>query len=102
MTFGRKIKMPSPDYILNLTFDKDGVVHLHADRDGLSELISRLEHIKDKIEEDICEHDHLFTEEWGGDELSSKNGIIGEEHNLVHHLKIFGWTSEWAKKHGLR
>jgi hypothetical protein len=94
--------MTSPDYILNLTRDKNGVVHLHADRGGLSELITRLEKIKNKLEEGICEHDHLFTEEWGGDELSSKNGIIAEGHDVVHHLKIFGWTSEWTEKHGFR
>ena len=92
--------MKNPDYTLNLTQDGEGTVHLHADEAGLDALISKLQDVKTGVQEGICEHDHLMTEDWGGDDLSVKNGIISDGHSFVHHLKIFGWTEEWIKKHG--
>lgn len=94
--------MASPDYILNLTQDGDGVTHLHADKAGLETLIQRLQHLSSAIDDGICEHDHLMSEEWAGDELSTQNGIVADGHNTVHHLKLFGWTDEWAVKHGFK
>lgn len=88
--------------MINLTSDGDGVVHLHADKDGLDYLISSLQHLRDKIDQDICEHDHLMTESWGGHDLSEKNPLIPEDHSMVHHLKIMAWTDEWTEKHGFK
>jgi hypothetical protein len=96
------IGMSQPDYILNLTQDDGGVVHLHGDAAGLDTLIAKLSHIRAQIDQGICEHDHLKSADWGGDELSTKNGISAEGHTLVQHLKLFGWTDEWAEKHGFK
>ena len=43
---------------------------IHADAAGLDLLIKSLSHIRKKIDENDCEHDHLMTEAWGGDELT--------------------------------
>jgi hypothetical protein len=41
-----------------------------------------------------------MTEAWAGDgELTDAKGCE-KEGQLVQHLKIYGWTDEWAKKHG--
>jgi len=39
-----------------------------------------------------------MTAAWAGSELSEKKG--SESGELVHHVKLYGWTQEWAKKHG--
>jgi len=42
-----------------------------------------------------------MTESWGGDGLTEPVPIEKDGH-IVHHVKIYGWTEEWAKKHGLK
>ena len=94
--------LPEPSYTLNLTQDGGGEVHLHLDLAGVDRLIESLSYIKNSLNKNQCEHDHLFTPDWGGSELSNKNTIVADGHSLVHHLKIYGWTEEWAKKHGFK
>lgn len=93
--------MPIPKHILNFGTDKDGSqVFMHADLAGLDHLIRSLTHIREKVSAGICEHDHMMTDAWGGNELSEK-GLDAGTHT-VHHVKIYGWTPEWAQKHGFR
>jgi hypothetical protein len=83
-----------------LSFSTDGEqVFIHADAAGLDFLIKTLTNIRTKIDEDVCEHDHLFTDSWGSGELS--DGILDKDAHLVNHVKVCGWTNEWAEKHGL-
>ena len=92
--------MSKPHHVLNLTQDPSGVVHLHVDKNGLDCLITRLCKLRAHLENGECEHDHFMTESWAGQDLSENNQIMEAGHSTVHHLKVFGWTDEWATKHG--
>jgi hypothetical protein len=90
----------SPDYVLAFVRGEEGELFMHADAKGLAALIGALERLKKKAEEGVCDHDHLKTESWAGAELSEKKGL--ERGELIHHLKLYGWTDEWATRHGFR
>ncbi len=90
--------MTNQEHVLALFSDNEGQVSLHADDKGLEILITALQRLRQKISETTCEHDHLITEAWGGSgELTEAQGCETEG-QLVHHLKLYGWTDEWAKK----
>jgi hypothetical protein len=94
------MSMPKPDHILSFATDKEGdELFIHADAKGLDHLIRSLTHIRRKMDEDVCDHDHLMTDAWGGTELSERS-MAGGVH-LIHHVKIYGWTPEWIQRHGL-
>jgi hypothetical protein len=90
--------MKQPDHVLTFVRGEEGELFMHADAKGLSVLISALERLRKKAEEGACEHDHLMTPAWAGSGLSEKKGL--ESGELIHHLKLYGWTEEWAQKHG--
>jgi len=86
---------------LSFATDADGnQVFIHADAGGLDHLIRSLTHIRRKLDENICDHDHLMTDAWGGHELSERT--LEKDERLVHHVKIYGWTPEWIEKHHLK
>ncbi len=91
--------MAKPEHVLAFVTDKEGQLFVHADAKGLAVLIGALERLKKKAEAGECEHDHLFTDAWAGSELSEKLGCE-KAGALIHHVKLYGWTAEWAKKHG--
>ena len=92
--------MPNPDHVLNFATDKDGnQLFIHADAKGLDYLIRSLAHIRQKLDDDICEHSHLMTDAWAGSELSERGMADGI--HTIHHVKIYGWTPEWIQKHCL-
>jgi hypothetical protein len=92
--------MSKPDYVLSFATDKDGdQLFVHADAKGLDYLIRSLTRIRQKIDQDVCDHDHLMMDDWGGAGLSERSMPDGV--HMIHHVKIFGWTQEWARKHGL-
>ncbi len=93
--------MAKPDYTLSFVADQKGQLAVHADAKGLSVLISALERLKRKVESGICDHDHLHSDSWAGDELSETSGCE-REGDIVHHVKIYGWTDEWAYNHGFK
>jgi hypothetical protein len=79
-----------------LTFEKDKnaeTVFIHADEKGLDVLINSLEKIRNKIKNRELEHDNLMTEDWGGRELTNEAQNTEGETELIHHVKIYGWTS---------
>jgi len=63
-------------------------------------IIRSLTHIRRKLDENICDHDHLMTDAWGGHELSERT--LEKDERLVHHVKIYGWTPEWIEKRHLK
>lgn len=79
------------------------IVYVHADLDGLERLERSIAKLRQCVAQGTCEHDHLFSKTWGSDELTET--MLDQEHNdgctQVHHLKLYGWTEEWGKKHGL-
>ena len=92
--------MPKPNHFLSFATDKDSrQLFVHADAKGLEHLIRSLTHIRQKLDEGICDHDHLMTESWGGSGLSERTMADGV--HLIQHVKIYGWTPEWIGKHGL-
>jgi len=88
-------------HVLSFSTDADGKqVFVHADAAGLDFLIHSLAQLRQRLTEGICDHDHLFTNEWSGNgDLSTKT--LGECDRLVHHVKLFAWTPEWVAKHHL-
>jgi hypothetical protein len=57
-------------------FDTDQKGHflVHADAKGLAHLIGSLERLKTTVEAGECDHDHMHTDAWAGDELSERTG----------------------------
>ena len=79
------------------------VVYVHADSEGLEVLERAVAALRESVAQGKCEHDHLFTEVCGGSELT-ETMLVQERRagcTQVHHLKLYGWTDEWSKKHGL-
>ena len=97
---GQEVAMCKPNHVLSFATDEDGdQLFIHADAAGLDHLIRSLTHIRKKLDDNICEHDHLMTDNWAGPELSAKT--MGGGIHLIHHVKVCGWTPEWILKHGL-
>lgn len=88
-------------HVLSFFTDTDGSqVFVHADAAGLDILIRSLTRLRRRLDEDICDHDHLLTNDWSGrGNLSTR--AIGEGDRLVHHVKLYAWTPEWVAKHQL-
>lgn len=78
------------------------MLSVHMDRDGIAFLIERLTLLRDLIDRGECEDCHLFTADSIGSELSStKLTSKAEEAVIVQHVKLYAWTQEWAREHGL-
>jgi hypothetical protein len=79
------------------------VVYLHADLAGLEALERAISSLRQRVANGECEDRHLFSQAWGGGELTET--MLSQEQSSgckqVHHLKLYGWTDEWAHKHGL-
>lgn len=90
-------------HLLSFVTDKSGsMVTIHADLSGIELLIRELEEIRELLNEDDCPHTHLFSRRATGNELTETK-LQGQpaEEKIVHHVKIYGWNDDWAKKHGL-
>jgi hypothetical protein len=93
--------MENQDHLLCFVVDGEGQVFIHTDAAGLDLLVKSLEHLRKRIDEGECEHDHLMTESWGSHELTEPT-VFKKDGQIVHHVKIYGWTEEWAKKQGMK
>lgn len=73
-----------------LTAETEGanVVHIRADIEGLDTLIGELTRLRNAHEN--IGHAHLFTELWGGDELTESKQSQTTE--LVHYVIICKWA----------
>ena len=90
--------------MLSIVAESTGdVVYIHADLAGLEALERAISALRQRVKNGECEDSHLFTEAWGGDDLTES--MLSQEQSSgctqVHHLKLYGWTSEWAVKHSL-
>jgi hypothetical protein len=90
--------------LLSLVTEPDGdVLYIHADTAGIEQLEKLVEYLKREVQAGECPHSHLFSEAWGGGELTET--MLAQEKSesckQVHHVKVYGWTNEWASRHGL-
>ena len=83
--------MPSRGLIAIESSPDGDVVHIHGCPTGLRRLGEHLLSLAAKAERGDFPHDHFFTPEWGGSELSVLRH--DPEQNVVHHLKVFGWPT---------
>lgn len=85
-----------------VTDDSGDQVSIHVDKAGLDLFIKELTWLRQKLEAGECDHTHLMSPDWAGDELTtSKLKDQADEVTVVHGVKIYGWNDEWKKKHGL-
>lgn len=96
--------MYSDQQLLAFVIDKKfDLLYLHVDKAGLDYLLSQLEHIRRKLDQNQVEHFHLFSEDWGDGTLSiSDMGNSKGEGRPIHQLNVMGWTDEWVEKHGFK
>lgn len=89
--------------LLSFVTSKSGdQIFIHADRDGLNLLIKELTWLRERLEQNECDHTHLISPGWAGQELTiSKLKDQEGEDLIVHEVKIYGWNDEWKKKHAL-
>jgi hypothetical protein len=95
----------SRQHLLSFVTDESGMhVAIHVDLRGVEILIRELEQLKEQLELNDCPHTHLFTtSDPSARELTkTKLDSQASEVNIVHHVKIYGWNEEWARKHGLK
>lgn len=75
--------------LLTVEYNSDQeVIELHVNRSGAEYLIGTL---KNFIENNKDEHTHLFSLDWGGNELGMEKQNLNEENKLIHHVKIMYW-----------
>jgi Immunity protein 32 len=77
------------DQTFLLTFewdDKNKVLEIHTDGEGLEKLRLMLTHLTESKKND---HIHLMTPNWGGNELSNEKQC--ELNELIDHVKIYKW-----------
>lgn len=91
--------------MLSIVTEPNGdVVYVHADSAGIVELEAAVARLKKRLLAGDCPHDHLMSASWGGGELSET--MLAEEQGKgcrqVHHITLYGWNEEWARKHGLK
>ncbi|MEI6124527.1 MAG: Imm32 family immunity protein [Bacteroidota bacterium] len=75
--------------LLTVEFNKDReAVEIHLNDLGIDFLIRTLKSLQLSQQND---HDHLMTQEWGGQELTSERQNLDSNVQLINHLKIVYW-----------
>ena len=94
----------SDDYLMSFVTNTTGAyIAVHLDLQGVKNLIQELESIKAELELNHCPHSHLLSDASPPDGLTvTKLAAQGNEVNIVHHVKIYGWNEHWAQEHGLK
>ena len=80
------------DHLLSVEIDSEGKqVFIHGNPDGLELLSRALSRIAGKARSGDCDHEHLFSDNWGGWELSTEpQGEVGV---VADHVKIYAWPT---------
>ncbi|HEX8287808.1 MAG TPA: Imm32 family immunity protein [Pyrinomonadaceae bacterium] len=73
------------DYLLAFELNKDkDELEIFTDSSGLKLLIEELNKLLNSAEKGNNDHTHLMTEDWGGNELTSK----AQSGEVLNHVKI--------------
>jgi hypothetical protein len=94
----------SDSHVLSFVTNSSGdYLAVHADLAGITMLIDELEILRAQLKQNDCPHTHLFAREAGGEELTATTvADQQDESRVICHVKIYGWTEEWAVRHGLK
>jgi len=85
------------NYLLTFELDNESEqIFVHGDPDGLECFAKSLLKIAEEARSGKFPHEHFFTKEWGGDELSSEQQE--KEGKLVNHVKVYGWPNSKGAK----
>ena len=76
-------------YLLTFELNKDEL-EIHTDLSGLKTLIDELNKLLKSAEKGLNDHNHLMTEDWGGNELTS----VTQSGEILHHVKIYCWNEK--------
>ncbi|BDF54494.1 hypothetical protein CE91St24_35480 [Odoribacteraceae bacterium] len=71
--------------LLSFILDDGEIVDILVNEEGAEYLINVLQN---RIDYGKTEHDHLFTPEWGGDELTSNNLNLDERSKLINLVNV--------------
>ena len=89
-------------HLLSFVTDATGAyLAVHADLAGITILIDQLKSLREQLELNDCPHAHLFAGSPNRELTTTKLDSQEGEVNVVHHVKIYGWNDEWARRHGL-
>lgn len=69
----------------------DDFIEIHLNDAGIDYLIKRLNSLKKYSEND---HEHLFTSDLGGNEITNIKQNLDEKMKLMHHLKLVYWKDK--------
>ena len=90
-----------PNHLIGAVSDPSvGEVHIHLDKAGIDYLLKSLTRLRNNLEKNECDHDHLFSPAWAGSELSTIEIKRGEKR--IDHIKLYSWTPEWIKKNNIK
>jgi hypothetical protein len=62
---------PAQKLLSFVTDDNGDRVTIHADKNGLDLIIKELTWLRQKLETGECDHTHLISPDWAGDELTT-------------------------------
>ena len=81
--------------VFELAEEKDQLF-IHGDPAGLRRFAKLLTHLANQAEAGEFPHDHYFTQDWGGDDLSSEPQE--SNHMCLNHVKVYGWPDNRGSK----
>ncbi len=76
-------------YLLTFELSKDEL-EIHTDLSGLKTLIDELNKLLKSAEKGLNDHNHLMTEDWGGNELTS----VAQSGEILHHVRFYCWNEK--------
>jgi hypothetical protein len=83
--------------LLSIEISPEGdELFVHGDPAGLRRLSAVLEQVAASAERGEFPHEHLFANEWGGDDLASEAQESG--HRCLMHVKVLGWPDSRGAK----
>jgi hypothetical protein len=68
-------------------------LELHLDEIGIRDLIGTLNSL---LEQEGSDHEHLYTADWGGNDLTSEKMNNDNSFKLIKHVKIMHWKDNSA------